>query len=73
MDIPIEVSCWGVLGLTLAIFDKIAILGLYADPDFGGAENEKGIYTVDVGMYTLDGFFNILTAVVSIIVISFGI
>ena len=73
MDIPIEVSCWGVVGIILALLDKIAIVGLYADPDFGGAENDKGIYTVNVGMYTLDGFFNILTAVFSIIVISFGI
>ena len=70
LDIPIEVSLYGVLGLVLAILDKTAVLGLYADP---GTENEKGIYSVNVGMYTLDGFFNILTAVFSIIIISFGI
>mgnify|MGYP000865312408 CR=1 FL=1 len=39
LDIPLEVSLWGCLGGFLALFDKIGILALYADPDFGGIEN----------------------------------
>ena len=73
LDIPIEVSLWGVLGMTFSILNKISVVGLYADPDFGGEDNKSGIYTVDVGFYTAEGFINIISSIINVTAIGFGI
>ena len=80
LDIPIELSLWGVLALFMMAFRKIGAAGLYADQDFklsmlGGSseKNPNGIYMVDVTLYFINGIAYIADAVINIAVIVFGL
>lgn len=83
MDIPLELSLWGVAGIVAAITTKLSGVAVY--PEFenptgfpatvlGWHElNEKGVFKVDFGLYTIDSFANIFSAGMDLITTFFGL
>lgn len=79
LDIPIELSIWGVLGIVVAILVKTAAIGLTADTEFklsmlgNNQENPNGLHKVDLNYYLVNGVAYIVKAILNIATIVFGL
>ena len=79
LDVPLELSLWGLLGIFMFCFVKIGVLGLYADTDFklsmlgNNEENPNGIHKVDLTLYLVNGIAYLVKAAINTLVVIFGL
>ena len=78
LDIPLEVTLWGLISIFMTIFVKIGCFGLITQGDFrysmigDNLDNPNMIYKVDVTFYLFNGVAYIIKASLNTIVTIFA-